>query len=635
MALSGSKLAQELVRKSLALHKKLSRIEKDRLNPFFFAYRPEKLLLSILPGKEPPIRLTVLPMPQEEEKLDAMVSSPKESFPALPIICFCMVPPENLNEDWLRFLKRGGFHPSPKSPAPFFFLNKKDGLQGLRERTHLRFCLLLVTSVLKAIKAGLFTRTDSKEDPVLLVVTGDVPDPKVLLVPFSEFPKETKPQEIVEEEATPWRNQKGLPSDLLEWKEIDHRVTEKIASTVRRKDLRDPELLSLFFGSREDAARAWDGKDQSPINSFVEWLTVDYRPAPDEKTRVESLLEWDLPPRERSLLEARAAAAPSLYTIEWIEEGKYVVLGDLFTGRTFTVWDVGLSKTAEEGVVVAARIYRAGDYYFLTLFGPPLKGSAVDHALEILEKLGMDFTPKDMKEKSHLFGRLFVPIREFYDRLEAGPLLRNFDGDPFVLHTAAFHAADLEALRKAMDEREDMDPDPEAPDDWTWTGNPPPGSPVPGDRINLGRIRVVGDELLLEVNSENRYKRGRKILEAIPGVTFESLTKKPFSKESLKDLPLDDKLLPKEKEEPPSGEMRRFMEEEIRKFYMKWLDTPIPALGGKTPRQACSTEKGRRKVAVLIRTIPPSSGPEGISIPAPKKEMLKELGLDEQTMEQG
>jgi hypothetical protein len=35
--------------------------------------------------------------------------------------------------------------------------------------------------------------------------------------------------------------------------------------------------------------------------------------------------------------------------------------------------------------------------------------------------------------------------------------------------------------------------------------------------------------------------------------------------------------------------------------YGKWLDEPLPALGGRTPRQAAASKSGRPKVVALLK----------------------------------
>ena len=65
----------------------------------------------------------------------------------------------------------------------------------------------------------------------------------------------------------------------------------------------------------------------------------------------------------------------------------------------------------------------------------------------------------------------------------------------------------------------------------------------------------------------------------------------------------------------------------VDKLYIDWLDSPIPALDNKTPRQAAKTAKGAQQVRIMIETIPEATGNTG-AVTAPKKAMLKELGLE-------
>ena len=116
---------------------------------------------------------------------------------------------------------------------------------------------------------------------------------------------------------------------------------------------------------------------------------------------------------------------------------------------------------------------------------------------------------------------------------------------------------------------------------------------------------------------------GRKWLEKLPGVVFCNVTTRRLD-EPAKDRPLDDRISkPQPVEMTP--EMTVYVQEMMNKHYMGWLDTPLPALGGKTPRDACRTPDGRRQVAMLIRTTPDPMGPALVRVP--REAMLRELGL--------
>ncbi len=73
------------------------------------------------------------------------------------------------------------------------------------------------------------------------------------------------------------------------------------------------------------------------------------------------------------------------------------------------------------------------------------------------------------------------------------------------------------------------------------------------------------------------------------------------------------------------------VQESFREHYMKWLDMSLPMLQGKSPRQVCKTEEGRKKIAMLIRSIPMPVG--NIQIEVPRDEMLREIGLATQVLD--
>jgi hypothetical protein len=37
--------------------------------------------------------------------------------------------------------------------------------------------------------------------------------------------------------------------------------------------------------------------------------------------------------------------------------------------------------------------------------------------------------------------------------------------------------------------------------------------------------------------------------------------------------------------------------------YAAWIDAPLPALGGKSPRQAARTQRGREQVDLILRSM--------------------------------
>ncbi|MBI3493186.1 MAG: DUF2384 domain-containing protein [Acidobacteria bacterium] len=55
-----------------------------------------------------------------------------------------------------------------------------------------------------------------------------------------------------------------------------------------------------------------------------------------------------------------------------------------------------------------------------------------------------------------------------------------------------------------------------------------------------------------------------------------------------------------EPEREPPPELQPIEEEMIRRHWEAWLDTRVPALGNKTPRQAARTPGGRERLEALL-----------------------------------
>ena len=140
----------------------------------------------------------------------------------------------------------------------------------------------------------------------------------------------------------------------------------------------------------------------------------------------------------------------------------------------------------------------------------------------------------------------------------------------------------------------------------------------------LGRIEFIGDELVLSVNSAERFEEARKWLEALPGIEFQSVTTRRID-EPEENRPMDERIAKPEDVEV-TGEMADALQEMMDKHFMDWVDIPVPALGDISPRDACLTPEGRRKVTMMIRTMPDPAGNAPVQVP--REAMLRSLGLE-------
>jgi hypothetical protein len=199
------------------------------------------------------------------------------------------------------------------------------------------------------------------------------------------------------------------------------------------------------------------------------------------------------------------------------------------------------------------------------------------------------------------------------------------DGEEFLWHIGSFSVADQNQTRQALLRRKDIEPDEEA-DEFVWNKEARPDSRMLGETVTLGRMEFVGDELIVTVNSAERFARARQWLEKLPGVVFRNVTTRCWD-EAEQDRPMDERVSRSEPVEM-TPELTAAMQEMMNQHYMAWIDERLPALGGKTPRQACRTETGRQQVLMLIRTMPDPMA--GAAVRVPRESMLRELGLAEE-----
>ena len=379
------------------------------------------------------------------------------------------------------------------------------------------------------------------------------------------------------------------------------------------------------------------------MHAFIEWVVNDYRPvyrndkkkmkdkirrrfkhSRPSKTLAEKMLAAGLPAVQAKLLEACSQANPSFFRTISVEDGSSLVVEDILLGGQTLVHDKMLSGCVEAGQVLVGRVFPVGQFHFYSPLGPPLSGLLVMEAEEYLESLGVEMTREGLLRGATKFGRLWA----WYDqRAEEGfmPNLRNTDGHELIWHTASFSVSNEESVRQALVSRDDIDYDDEA-DEYLWFREQGKGAKIPGDVLNLGHIRFVLNELILEVNSAERFEAARSWLAKIPGVRYLDVKTRDLGR-GPSDTPMDDRMGPKEAVEI-TPELSSHLQELFRQHYIKWLDDPLPMLEGKTPRQMCRRKDGRKKVAMLIHTIPNPVNNQGVNINVPREEMLRELGLE-------
>jgi len=412
----------------------------------------------------------------------------------------------------------------------------------------------------------------------------------------------------------------ALPKTLAEWKHADREFLDQALADIHESEPHPRLALCRYFGSEELSREVFrELKDLLPTAGFMEWYFADYRATRRSKTYFERLLgEIPLEPVDRILIEARQRCRFSIFRVDSTVPGATLEVEDVLTGDLLTIHDRALSGCGLEGCFALMRILRLGAWDTCVVCGPPMSVIEMDHALRDLRARRVELTPDGLRRAAHVAGRFWARELERNSN-PSGIGLTNTDGDPLEPLIATFRVEDPAVVEAKLHEQNDLGYD-SSSRFWTWLRPKLPNRELAGSTI-LGRIQVIGNELLLEVNSGLRLVRARDWIEQLPGVRFVRALSRPIDAAAPRD-DVDDRV-----RAPIRGEARAHLEGLYREQCRCWLDTHVPALGNKTPREACKTEGGRRLVAVMVRTMPPALIPGG-SIPPPRRELLRELGLD-------
>jgi hypothetical protein len=118
------------------------------------------------------------------------------------------------------------------------------------------------------------------------------------------------------------------------------------------------------------------------------------------------------------------------------------------------------------------------------------------------------------------------------------------------------------------------------------------------ERTIIGSASIADGRMRLETNSVRRADDLCRRIEAACGGLLRHRRREHTDPLSL----LARRGAPAERSPAPQApEVQRLVRDYKERHYADWIDQPLPALGGKTPRQALRTPRGRERVDVLLK----------------------------------
>ena len=194
--------------------------------------------------------------------------------------------------------------------------------------------------------------------------------------------------------------------------------------------------------------------------------------------------------------------------------------------------------------------------------------------------------------------RLYRKIRNLSDKWLQNLQVVNREGDAVEFCHADYSVLDEAALLGKLRLLAELMEEPGKPGEahFAWLE-----SATEGPRSVYGHVQTGGGHLRLEAQSRTRLQLGRGFLEAHAGRLLKHQGDAFQSLDEIKQRMAASRE-PRERAEPIPAEIEREMILQMKaQHYATWADDPLPALGGKTARQAVKTASGRKAVLDLIR----------------------------------
>ena len=324
------------------------------------------------------------------------------------------------------------------------------------------------------------------------------------------------------------------------------------------------------------------------------------------------------PDFHREFIEQACKSYPSFFVVESTAPGRSIDLKDILTGCHVHVLEQSASRTLRAGDLTFTRVVTAGGASIMIGASPwAIPPSWRLSVIEFRDQL----SPRRLMTLADLSKR-DIEIRRLYHQIADAivnprlPTLQNTDGDPIEMTTMTYDlgltpAESFDRLRPLATLRGEAHVDDERCDaaggieaavlTWLKAGN---RKHKDWDNTTLGTLRLDGSRLVIEVNSARRRERiAREISKRFGSTaTLVETTTTDIVKELQERRARGDTSEPMTSSTEPerTPEIQALEAELMQRHWDAWIDTKVPALGNRTPRQAAKTPKGRERLEALL-----------------------------------
>lgn len=306
--------------------------------------------------------------------------------------------------------------------------------------------------------------------------------------------------------------------------------------------------------------------------------------------------------QQREFIAQLAVAPLKLYTVTQVRRGEGLALVDALDAESepIVVQERTGSETILPGLLIGCRIMQVDDRLELSGAIFPFSMLGAPDAIEAVhEALEAEVHPDD---RAYEIG--FAILREWLRQaLGPLPLPRLADastGDPLLFVTDHYRVDDDAALISTLDSSAELSRD---GDGWIRTVEGADG--MTRSRASIARGKST-DRIEVFYRTQRLADEGRAWFDALVGASVAYLTREVSDPGALVERGLAEGMVPA----PPTAAelgvspeaLSQVIEQALRSSYANWADEPIPALHGKSPREAIRTSAGLERVKGLLRS---------------------------------
>ena len=391
-------------------------------------------------------------------------------------------------------------------------------------------------------------------------------------------------------------------------------------NTYHRKAISHAVDIMLFEGLGEDDQDAINALDAETWHSLqlnsTEWLLAEGMiQVKNEKKRVVDVLLGMGGPlftvEQRQWIKQLSEQPMRLYDVTDVIPNQQMTLCDAIdtSMAPVVVKERAGSQVSLIGTMIGARLMLVDDHYELSGAVYPFSRFNDSTVLNIIKN-----------DEARSFHQVFISflirrkwLEQFIKPMGMPMMMDAQSGNPILLVTDHYRVKDWDALSKILASKKDIEGD--RISGWDRLKEYPDGLTRCTSSINISESP---NKIELFHKTQAEANKGRKWFDKLAGETVEftgreisdpigrmnnmplGKTKKTAHSKSVSSKSLPSKAKGDFDLHPDI--IANMIEQHIHRFYANWSDELIPALDGKTPREAIATASGLERVKGLIRS---------------------------------